>query len=57
MDNGIFNSTVLAHTQILIQTRGAQNEDFAAVLQTDLTQSLVPSVAQANIKGVGLVLH
>ena len=38
-------------------TQGAQNEDFAAVLQMDITQSLVPSVAQANIKGVGLVLH
>lgn len=57
MDNGIFNSPVLAYSLILIHTQGAQNEDFAAVLQMDLTQSLVPSVAQANIKGVGLVLH
>ena len=57
MDNGIFNSPVLACTQILIHTQGGQNSDFAAVLQMDLTQSLVPSVAQANIKGVGLVLH
>ena len=55
MDNGIFNSPVLACTQILIHTQGAQN--VAAVLQTDLTQSLVQSVAQAYIKGVGLVLH
>ena len=36
---------------------GGPELDFAAVLQMDLTQSLVPSVAQANIKGVGLVLH
>ena len=57
MDYGVFNSPVLACTQTLIYTRGAQNYDFAAVLQTDLTKSLVPSVAQANIKGVGLVLH
>ena len=55
MDNGIFNSPVLACAQILIHTQRAQN--VAAVLQTDLTQSLVQSVAQANIKGVGLVLH
>ena len=47
MDKGIFNSPVLART----------HWDFAAVLQTDLTRSLVPSVTQANIKGVGLVLH
>ena len=57
MDNGIFNSPVLACTQILIHTREAQNWDFATVLQMDLTQTLVPSVAQANIKSVGLVLH
>ena len=35
----IFNSPVLARTQILIHTRGAQNEDFAAVLQTDLRRT------------------
>ena len=29
-------------------TAGAQNKDFGAVSQTDLTRSLVPSVAQAN---------
>ena len=57
MDNGIFNSPVLACTLILIRTQGAKNYDFAAVLQMDLTQSLVSSAAQANIKGVGLVLH
>ena len=57
MDNGIFNSPVPARTEILINTRGAQNYDFAAVLQTDLTNILVPSVAQANIRGVGLVLR
>ena len=57
MDNGIFNSPVLACSLILIHTQGVQNKDFATVLQMDLTQSLVPSAAQANIKGVGLVLH
>ena len=39
MNNGIFNSPVLSRSQ-----------DFATVLQTDLTQSLVPPVEQANVK-------
>ena len=34
---------------------GSPELGFAAVLQMDFT--LVPSVAQANIKGVDLVLH
>ena len=54
MDNGFFNSPVLACTQILVHMWGPRTR----ILQTDLTQSLVPSVAQANIyQGVGLVLH
>ena len=44
----------LEYTQIL----GGPELGFAAVLQTDLTQSLVHLfVAQANIKSVDLVLH
>ena len=57
MANGIFNSLVLARNQILVHILSAQNYEFAAVLRKDLTQSLVSSVAQANIKGVGLVLN
>ena len=33
---------------------GPRTRILLAVLQTGLTQSLVPSVAQANIKDVGL---
>ena len=39
----------MRRTQILEHDVGAKNEDFGAVLQTDLTRSLVPSVAQAMI--------
>ena len=55
MDNGIQSSPGMysnpdTHT-------GGPELGFATVLQMDLTQTLVPSVAQANIKGVDLVLH
>ena len=36
---------------------GGPELGFAAVLKMVLTQTLVPSVAQTNIKGIGLVLH
>ena len=39
----------MKRTQILEHDVGAKNEDFGAALQTDLTRSLVPSVAQAMI--------
>ena len=46
---GFFNRPITTRTQILEHDVGAKNEDFGAVLQTDLTRSLVPSVAQAMI--------
>ena len=59
MDNGIFNSPVLARTQILVHTRGGGRTRILPLFcrRTYPGAELVPSVAQANIKGVGLVLH
>ena len=55
MDYGIFNSPVLACTQILIYARGPEL-GFCCCFADGLSpaQSLVPSVAQANIKDVRL---
>ena len=47
IDNGFFKRGIMARTQILY-TGGAQNKDFCVASQTDLTRSLVPSVAQAS---------
>ena len=56
MNNGIFNiEPVLARTQILVHTRGAMI--LPLFCRRTYPKSLVPSVPQANIKGVGLVLH
>ena len=36
---GFFNRPIMARTQILVHDVGANNKDFGAVLQTDLTRT------------------